>query len=250
VTVLQVEDLSKNFGGLRVLNKVSFAVEPGEKLALIGPNGAGKTTLINVIGGQLSASAGQVYLGGKPVTRLPANKRLKLGLGRSYQVNNLFFELSVLDNVLLALYGAEKSHFHMLGKLEKRPGLMAEAERLLSLVALWERRKEPLHVLSYGDQRLVELLSAFTSRPQVVLLDEPSAGLPTAEAFAFADIIRRLSGDTTLLFCAHDMDLVFNLADRIMVLYFGEIIASGLPKDISANPRVQEIYLGSEDETC
>jgi branched-chain amino acid transport system ATP-binding protein len=250
MTVLRVEDLSKNFGGLRVLNKVSFAVEPGEKVALIGPNGAGKSTLINVIGGQLSASAGHVYLEGKSVTKLPANKRLKLGLGRSYQVNNLFFELSVLDNILLALYGAEKSHFHMLGKLEKRPGLMAEAERLLDLVGLWDRRKEPLHVLSYGDQRLVELLSAFTSSPRVVLLDEPSAGLPTAEAFAFADIIRRLSGDTTLLFCAHDMDLVFNLADSIMVLYFGEIIAKGLPKEISASPRVQEIYLGSEEETC
>jgi branched-chain amino acid transport system ATP-binding protein len=118
------------------------------------------------------------------------------------------------------------------------------------MVGLMQRRLEPLHTLSYGDQRLVELLCAFTSKPKIVLLDEPSAGLPTAEAFAFADIIRRLSGDTTLLFCAHDMDLVFNLADEIMVLYSGEIIAHGLPEEISADPRVQEIYLGSEEDRC
>jgi branched-chain amino acid transport system ATP-binding protein len=243
--MLQVQDLTKNFGGLRVLTNVSFALEPGEKLALIGPNGAGKSTLINVIGGQLPASGGTVSLGGRQITRLSANKRLHLGLGRSYQVNNLFFELPILDNVLLALYGAEKSHIHTFRRLEKRRELVDEAERLLETVGLWDKRREPLQTLSYGDQRLVELLFAFTSQPKVVLLDEPSAGLPTAEAIAFAGTIRRLAGETSLLFCAHDMDLVFNLADRIMVLYFGEIIASGLPREISADPRVQEIYLGT-----
>jgi len=249
MTVLQVRELHKHFGGLRVLTDVSFSVEPGEKLALIGPNGAGKTTLINVIGGQLAASTGHIFLGDRDITSLAPNKRLHLGVGRSYQVNNLFFELSVMDNMLLALHGGEKSHFHMLGRLEKRPGLLAEAERLLETVGLWNRRLEPLHVLSYGDMRLIELLCAFTSKPKIVLLDEPSAGLPTAEAFAFADIIRKLSGDTAILFCAHDMDLVFNLADTIMVLYFGQIIAKGLPREISADPKVQEIYLGSDD-TC
>jgi len=133
--------------------------------------------------------------------------------------------------------------------LEKRRDLLSEAEKLLETVGLWEKRHEPLQTLSYGDQRLVELLFAFTSKPKVVLLDEPSAGLPTAEAAAFAGTIRRLAGDTSLLFCAHDMDLVFNLADRIMVLYFGEIIASGLPREISADPKVQEIYLGA-GSTC
>jgi branched-chain amino acid transport system ATP-binding protein len=247
VTLLEVKDLSKSFGGVSVLRKVSFSVEAGEKLALIGPNGAGKTTLLNVIGGQLLASEGEVYLGGKRITSLPPNRRLHLGLGRSYQVNNLFFELPILDNILLALYGSEKTHLDMRGRLRKRQGLLAEAEMLLETVGLWERRAETLRVLSYGEQRLVELLCAFASKPQVVLLDEPSAGLPTAEASAFAHVIRKLaSNDSSVVFCAHDMDLVFSLADTIMVLYFGEIVAQGLPDEISTNPKVQEIYLGTE----
>jgi len=244
-----VEGLSKNFGGLTVLSDVSFAVQHGEKLAMIGPNGAGKTTLINAIGGQLSISSGQVFLGDRDITKLSPNRRLHLGLGRSFQINNLFVELSVLDNVLLALHGVERRHLQMFRRLEKRQALLDEAERLLDLVGLAQRRYEPLQVQSYGDQRLVELLCAFAGQPKMVLLDEPSAGLPTAEAAAFADIIRRLAGDTTLLFCAHDMDLVFNLADKIMVLYFGEIMAKGSPDQISADSKVQEIYLGS-DESC
>jgi branched-chain amino acid transport system ATP-binding protein len=249
MTVLGVEGLSKNFGGLKVLSDVTFAVEPGEKLAMIGPNGAGKTTLINAIGGQLSVSSGHVFLEERDITKFSPNRRLHLGLGRSFQINNLFFELSVLDNILLALHGAERRHLQMFRRLEKRRALLDEAERLLDLVGLAGKQREPLQVQSYGDQRLVELLCAFAGEPKMVLLDEPSAGLPTAEAAAFADKIRRLARNTTLLFCAHDMDLVFNLADSIMVLYFGAIIAKGSPKQISANPKVQEIYLGS-DESC
>lgn len=248
MTILRVDALSKNFGGLQVLSDISFTVEAGEKLALIGPNGAGKSTLINVIGGQLPASGGEVFLESRRITRLSPNRRLHLGLGRSYQVNNLFFELSILDNVLLALHGAGRSHLQMFRRLEKRRDLLEEASRLLGLVGLAEKQHEPLQTQSYGDQRLVELLSAFAGKPKMVLLDEPSAGLPTAEAAAFADTIRRLAGDTTVLFCAHDMDLVFNLADSIMVLYFGEIIVKGLPQEIRADPKVREIYLGGGDQ--
>jgi branched-chain amino acid transport system ATP-binding protein len=246
---LEVLNLSKNFGGLKVLNKLSFTVEPGEKLALIGPNGAGKTTLLNVLGGQLSASSGKIFLDGKHITSTTPNQRLHLGLSRSYQINNLFFNLSLLDNMLLALYGAEHFHFQMLRSLEQRKDLLTKSQELLETIGLWEKRHDTLGTLSYGDQRLVELIFAFTSEPKLILLDEPSAGLPTAEASAFADIIRKLSANTTLIFCAHDMDLVFNLADTIMVLYFGEIIARGLPQEINSNPKVREIYLGKE-ETC
>jgi len=246
MAILEVENLSKNFGGLKVLNKVSFTVAAGEKLALIGPNGAGKTTLLNVLGGQLSATSGKVSLAGKQITSLSPNKRLHLGLSRSYQINNLFFNLSLIDNVLLAFYGAEKFHFQMLRSLEQRKDLFNKSQRLLETIGLWEKRNDILNTLSYGDQRLVELLSAFTSEPKLALLDEPSAGLPSVEASAFADVLRKLSANTTLIFCAHDMDLVFNLADRIMVLCFGDVIACGLPQEISSNPKVQEIYLGSE----
>jgi branched-chain amino acid transport system ATP-binding protein len=249
MSVLQVEHLVKHFGGVKVLHDVTFELEGGEKLALIGPNGAGKSTLLNCIGGQLPASGGSVTLEGRDITHLPANKRLHLGVGRSYQVNNLFFEMSIRDNVLLALYGGEHSHFHMWGKLEKRKDYVDQAEQLMEAVGLYEKRYSPLHVLSYGDQRLVELMLAYTSKPTVVLLDEPSAGLPTAEAVAFADVIRKLSSECSLLFCAHDMDLVFNLADSIMVLNFGEVIAKGLPDEISANEDVQACYLGVE-EAC
>lgn len=249
MTSLRVENLSKSFGGLQVLGDVSFSAEAGEKLALIGPNGAGKSTLLNVIGGQLPASGGEVFLGDRPITRLPAHRRLHLGLGRSYQVNNLFFHQSVMDNLLLAVYGAQRSHWQIWSALEKKKHYVAEAERLMDAVGLAEKRFVPLHTLSYGEQRLVELLAAYASRPQVVLLDEPSAGLPTAEAEAFAEVIRSLSADTTLIFCAHDMDLVFHLADSIMVLFEGRILTKGLPQEISADPRVREIYLG-DDKSC
>jgi branched-chain amino acid transport system ATP-binding protein len=249
MTLLRVEGLAKHFGGLMVLRDVTFDVQAGQKLAMIGPNGAGKTTLLNMIGGQLSVTGGHVFLEDRDITKLSPNRRLHLGVGRSFQINNLFFELSILDNILLALHGAERHHLRMFQRLERRSEMLEEAERKLELVGLADKRREPLQVQSYGDQRLVELLCAFSGKPQLVLLDEPSAGLPTAEAVAFADVIRRLAGDTTVLFCAHDMDLVFNLADEIMVLYSGEIMTKGSPKEISADPKVQEIYLGSDD-TC
>lgn len=245
--VLRVEGLSKSFGGLQVLQDISFAVEAGEKIAIIGPNGAGKTTLFNLLDGQLSATGGHMFLAGEEITHLTPDRRLHLGLARSYQLNNLFFKLSLLDNMLLALYGAERSHIQPFRSLDNRGDLLISAQNLLEPMDLWEKRFDSVTTLSYGDQRLVEIAFALASKPKIVVLDEPSAGLPTAEAAAFANKIRSLSGKATLMFCAHDMDLVFNLADRIMVLYFGEIIAQGLPQEIKANPKVQEIYLGSEE---
>lgn len=247
--ILNVKGLSKNFGGLHILQNISFSAEFGEKLALIGPNGAGKTTLFNVLGGQLPASGGHIFISGKEITKLSPEKRLHLGLARSFQVNNLFGNLSLMDNMLLALYGMEHSHMQMFQSLRNRKDLLDEVERLLEAMELWDRRNHYVGALSYGEQRLVEIAFALASKPKIVLLDEPSAGLPTAEAVNFASTIRKLLGNTTLIFCAHDMDLVFNLADNVMVLYFGQIIAKGSVPEIKANPRVQEIYLGTEGKS-
>ena len=244
--VLRVEGLSKNFGGLQVLQGLSFTVEAGDKLAIIGPNGAGKTTLLNVLSGQLPTTAGRVHLLGQEITRLPPHRRLHLGLARSFQLNNLFFNLTLIDNMLLALKGAQYPHFQMFRSINAHTDLFATAQNLLESMGLWERRFAPVATLSYGDQRRVEIAFALASKSKLLLLDEPSAGLATADAAVFADIIRNLLEDTALIFCAHDMDLVFNLADRILVLYFGQIIAQGIPQEIQADPRVKEIYLGGE----
>jgi branched-chain amino acid transport system ATP-binding protein len=245
--VLRVEGVSKNFGGLQVLQEISFTAEAGEKLAIIGPNGAGKTTLFNVIGGQLPATAGRAYLSGQEITNLAPHRRLHLGLARSFQLNNLFFNLTLIDNMVLALKGAQYPHFQMFRSINAYTDLFATAQDLLESMGLWEMRFTPVAALSYGDQRRLEIAFALASKPKLVLLDEPSAGLATADAIVFADSIRNLLGDTALIFCAHDMDLVFNLADRIMVLYYGKIIAQGKPQEIQANPRVKEIYLGSDE---
>lgn len=248
--VLRVEGLSKNFGGLQALQGLSFTVEAGDKLAIIGPNGAGKTTLLNVLSGQLPATAGRLYLLGQEITRLPSHRRLHLGLARSFQLNNLFFNLRLIDNMLLALQGAQYPHFQMFRSINARTDVLATAQNLLESMDLWEKRFAPVAALSYGEQRRVEIAFALASKSKLLLLDEPSAGLATAEAMAFADTIRNLLEDTALVFCAHDMDLVFNLADHIMVLYFGQIIAQGLPQEIQADPRVKEIYLGSEESSA
>ena len=247
--ILKVERLEKSFGGLKILQGIDFEVKPGQKLALIGPNGAGKSTLLNCIGGQGPATAGKITFCGRDITKMPPNKRLHVGMGRSFQVNNLFWHTTVLDNVVMALYCAEPSQIHMVQRLEKRTDLREEAERLVRLGGLWEHRNDRPPLLSYGEQRLLEMLLGFAAKPKMILLDEPSAGLPTAEVDAFIKILRGLAGDTTLLFCAHDMDLVFALADEIMVLYFGKIIAKGPPGDIANDPKVQEIYLGGDDDT-
>jgi branched-chain amino acid transport system ATP-binding protein len=248
MAVLRTEKLSKSFGGLNVLTNVTFSAYEGEKVAIIGPNGAGKSTFFNVLGGQLQASKGRIFLEEREVTKLSPDRRLHLGLARSYQINNLFFTLPLLDNMLLALYGGERSHVHVLRSLYARRGYAGEAQRMLELMELWDKRFETVAALSYGDQRLVEIALTLACKPRVVLLDEPTAGLPTSEALTFAAKIRELTTDTTLVFCAHDMDLVFNLADRIAVLYFGEILCEGTPGEISCNAKVQEIYLGTGSE--
>jgi branched-chain amino acid transport system ATP-binding protein len=246
MTVLRVESLIKHFGGLHVLQDISFTIEAKEKLAIIGPNGAGKTTLFNVIAGQLPLTSGHIYLNNVEITNLPPYRRLHLGLSRSFQINNLFLKLPVIDNVVLALKGARHPHFQMLRPMTAYTDIFVKAQDLLESMGLWEFSSTPISALSYGDQRLVEVALALTSKPKLVLLDEPTAGLSAADAANFSEFIRKFLENTTVIFCAHDMDLVFNLADRIIVLDYGQIIAQGKPLEIQENSKVREVYLGRE----
>lgn len=247
--VLKVENLMQSYGGLQVLFDVSFSLEPGERVALIGPNGAGKTTLLNVLTGFIPPAAGRIHLHDYDITNMPSHKRVSLGLARSFQLNTLFPHLNLLINVLLAIQGVQTTRFRWFRPIETYTGNIAVARELLELVNLWDERDSPINALSYGQQRQVEIVLALASKPKLLLLDEPSAGLTSGETSNLIDMIRSLTRDTTVFFCAHDLDLVFSLADRVMVLYYGKIIAQGTPEEIQDDSSVREIYLGIEKES-
>lgn len=245
---LKVDGLSKNFGGAEILMNLSFSVEVGEHLAIIGPNGAGKTTLLNILSGQLSPTTGKVYLFGQDITKVPIYRRTHLGLARSFQISSLFLNLTVLDSVLLALQGTKPSRFQMFHSITSYDEILNKARELLEVIDLWERRNDLVRNLAYGEQRRLEIRLAVASEPKLLLLDEPGSGLTVAERVDIAEMIRRLRADITVIIVAHDMDLVFDVADRIMVLNFGQIIALGTTQEIQAEPRVREIYLGERGE--
>jgi len=246
--MLRVENLLKNYGGLTVLRDVSFNIEAGERVGLIGPNGAGKTTLLNILTGLIRHASGRIYFLGKEVTRLPAYQRASLGMARSFQISALFPSLSLLDNVRLAIQGTRASRFQMLRTINSYGNILKDAEALLESVHLWERRYDPINTLPHGKQRQLEILLALASKPKLLLMDEPNAGLTSGETIDLSDAIRSLVGDTTVFFCAHDMNLVFSLAHRVIVLHIGQIIAQGTPQEIRANSKVREIYLGTMNE--
>ena len=250
MNVLEVENVSQSFGGLKVLEGVSFRMEAGERVGLIGPNGAGKTTLIKVLSGHLPCQSGRIHLLGQEVTNMLPHRRTSLGLARSFQINTLFPNLSLLNNVLLAVQGTKPARFQMLRPITAYGDNFARAKELLELVGLWEKRDDLITALSHGQQRQVEILLALASQPKLLMPDEPSAGLSTAETAGFIDMMHSLTAGTTLFFCAHDMNLVFSLAERVMVLYYGGIIAQGTPKEIQNNPQVREIYLGMQAENA
>ncbi len=242
--ILELRNVGFSYGGLRVLENVSLHLEAGEKVAIIGPNGAGKSTLLSVISGLLRPERGEIYISGQNITSLPTHRRARLGLARSFQTNSLFFGLNVVDNVLIALKGIEASRFEMLLPLNRYKSTISQAQKLLESVNLWDKKDIPITELSHGEQRQVEILLSVATRPIVLLLDEPSAGLTNEESFRLSEMIRGLMKDTAVLFAAHDLDLVYGLSKRIVVLCYGRVIADGTPEEIQANQKVQEIYLG------
>lgn len=243
---LKVEGLSKNFGGLQVLEDITFTLKPGERWAIIGPNGAGKTTLINILSGVLPPSRGRIELCGQDVTRSSTHERLRLGMARSFQLNSLFPKLTIQENMLLALRGKRDVRGQFLQSTAKGDALYLQMRELLNSVGLWGKRDSFVRELSYGEQREMEIAMALASKPKILMLDEPSAGLSGAEGTRMVDMIRGVTEGSTLLFAAHDMDVVFDLADQIMVLFFGKIAAQGTCAEIQCDPMVKEIYLGGD----
>jgi branched-chain amino acid transport system ATP-binding protein len=248
--MLELSGISFSYGGLKVLENVSLDLEAGEKVAIIGPNGAGKSTMLSVISGLLRPTNGRICLAGHDITKMPAYRRARLGLARSFQTNSLFFGLNVIDNVLMAVKGLEARRFEMIIPLDRDKESIAEAQRLLESVGLWSKRSAPMTELSHGEQRQIEILLSIATKPSVLLLDEPSAGLTSSESSGFSAMMTRLMKDTAVLFAAHDLDLVFDLSQRVVVLYYGLVIAQGTPEEIRGNPKVQEIYLGTESNHC
>lgn len=245
---IRVESLNKSFGGLKATNDVSFQLEVGERLVIIGPNGAGKSTLFNLLNGQLKPDAGKVFLFGEDITGLPLHKRAHMGMARSFQLTSLFPELSVSDNMLLALHGLRKSRFNPIRATASYLDLMDKADELLRLMNLGNRKEDQVKRLSYGEQRKLEIALCLASAPRLLLLDEPSAGLTSGERHGVMEMIRNLPPEIAVIIVDHDMDLVFGLANRIIVLHYGQIIAEGRPEDIQTNPKVREVYMGMEEE--
>jgi branched-chain amino acid transport system ATP-binding protein len=242
---LAVDGISKRFGTLETLRGISLSISPGEKRALIGPNGAGKTSLFNIIGGQWRASAGHVYLFGRKVDRYSPHRRAAFGIGRTFQITNLFQDLTVEDNIKLALLGLRRSKLNPITPRVLDRGLTAEAEEVLERGFMLPRRGELVKNLSYGQQRILEVLVALAVRPKVLLLDEPTAGLSPHETERMVTRIQALGEGLTLVVIEHDMDVCFQIVDTITVLHHGTVLADGTKEEVRENPAVQEIYLGA-----
>jgi branched-chain amino acid transport system ATP-binding protein len=242
--VLELKGVSKRFGGVIATDGVALDVKPGEVHALIGPNGAGKTTLVAQIAGDLASDGGTIVFDGADVTRTPQHQRVRAGLARSYQVTSIFGRLSVLDNLALAVQARSGSSFSFWRPVASEESLAAEARAIAAEIGLAGREDVAAAALSHGEQRALEVGLALATRPKLVLLDEPMAGMGPEESQRMIALIERVRAQVAVLLVEHDMDAVFRLADRISVLVSGRVIASGAPEAIRAHPEVKKAYLG------
>jgi branched-chain amino acid transport system ATP-binding protein len=239
--------LTKRFGGLEAVSRVDLSVRAGERRAIIGPNGAGKTTLFRLISGEFPATSGAIALFGRDITAMPCHRRTALGLGRTFQITNLFPTMTVADNLVTAAMALSRTKFSMLRPLATYDDLYRQAEDMLAKVGMHEKRNTVLKFLSHGEQRQIEIAMALISNPRVLLLDEPTAGLSPAESTMMTATLQGLDPGITILIIEHDMDVAFAVASRITVLHQGALFAEGAPAEIRGNARVQEIYFGSEE---
>ncbi|TMV11418.1 ABC transporter ATP-binding protein [Arenibacterium halophilum] len=244
--VLQIDGLNKSFGGIKATDNLNLSVQKGELHAVIGPNGAGKTTMISQLCGSQRPDTGRILYAGRDITTLPPHKRAHLGITRSYQITSLIMEMSVIDNVALALQARDGHSFRFLRPARSLSHLRDKAMDLLGKVDLTAKAEHRTKALSHGEHRRMEIAIALASDAELMLLDEPMAGLGSHESMQMVELLRGIKGQHTILLIEHDMEAVFALADRISVLVYGHIIATGTPDEIRGNEAVQHAYLGEE----
>ncbi len=248
VPALQTKELFKSFGSFVATNGVDLTVAAGGRHALIGPNGAGKTTLINLLTGFLSATSGEIFLDGKDITALPQHQRVKRGLARTFQINRLFADMTVLESVAMAVGERRGFGARFWRPIGRFGDVLDEAAQLIERLKLTDVATRRTRDLAYGKQRLIEIALALAAQPRVLLLDEPAAGVPTSESRELFDTLAQLPADVTVLLIEHDMDLVFRFADRISVLVGGAVLLEGTPDMVATDPLVREVYLGEAQD--
>jgi len=241
---LELRGLHKSFGGLPAASDVSLSVEPGERRLLMGPNGAGKTTLFNLITGELRPDAGSIRLFGEEIARLPAHRRVRRGMARTYQIITLFPKDTLAHNVVLSLLGMSPARWNPLAPLARRADLYARARGVLARVGLEQLAERPLAQLSYGERRRVEIAMALAQNPRLLLLDEPLAGLSREERAAIQALLAGIPREITVVMIEHDMDTALAFAERITLLHYGKVIVEGTRAEVVAHPRTREVYLG------
>ena len=245
MTALALKDLCKAFGGLQVTRNVNLSVEPGERRLIIGPNGAGKTTLFNLITGDLKPSSGSIHVFGRDITRIASRQRAHIGIARTYQIITLFARDTLLRNVMLALLGLSPLRWNPFVDLERQEHLRERAKAALARVGLADIAERRLSETSYGERRRVEIAMALAQEPKLLLLDEPFAGLSADERRDVRGLLAGIPRDVTIIMIEHDMDVALDLADRITLLHFGEVIVEGTRAAVVEDPRTREVYLGA-----
>jgi branched-chain amino acid transport system ATP-binding protein len=246
MALLEIEDLQKDFSGLKVIFGIDLRVEQGERHAIIGPNGAGKSTLFNLITGKYVPSRGKIVFKGHDITGFSPHRILHLGVARSFQITNIFRSMTIFENFRNAILSRRKMRYNLFSPLSRMGSIVEETERAISLVGLLEKRNERAGELAHGHQRALEIGLTMAMEPELILLDEPTAGMSKGETMEMVQLIEKVTEGKTLIIVEHDMDVVFRLASRITVIYYGKVLASGPPEEIRRDPRVKDAYLGRE----
>jgi len=246
MAILTTQGLTKDFGGLRAVDSVTFDIEQGKLTSVIGPNGAGKTTLYNLVTGLIKPDSGRIIFNGEDVTHLPIHRIVKKGISRSFQILNLFNELTLFENVWLGVQSQQGHGPELFSSTDKFSSVKEETYRIIKEIGLSGKEEVPVKLLSYGDRRILEITISLTAKPSLLLLDEPTSGLVSEDRKRISKFMKKLSSQSTLVVVEHDMDVVLSISDHIVVMHQGKILAQGSPNEIRGNDKVQEAYLGGQ----